>query len=71
MKASMWSSDRDLSALESLPFQEVDRLETLRQRRREPYEALCEAVVYAFSVAALATGIAIVHHLLTHVSMII
>ena len=71
MKASMWSSDRDLSALESLPLQEFDRLETRRETRGEPYEALCEAVVYAFSVAALATGGAIVHHLLTHVSMIL
>lgn len=71
MKASMWSNDRDLGALESLQLPEFDRSETRRETGREPYEALCEAVVYAFSVAALATGFAIVHHLLTHVSMIV
>ena len=71
MKASVWSGDRDLSPLESLPLQEFDRLETHRERRREPYEALSEAVVYAFSVATLAIGVAVVHHLLTHVSMIL
>jgi len=60
-----------VSARESLSLQEFERLDMRRETRRKMYETLCEAVVYAISLAVLATGVAILHHLSTHVSMIV
>ena len=44
MQARMYHSGRDLSALESAPLGDI---KTRRETRREPYEALCEVLVYA------------------------
>ncbi len=65
---SYWN---DASAVQPLSLRKLERPETGRETRRELYETLCEALVYAASLAVLATGVAIVHHLSTHVSMIV
>ncbi len=71
MQASMYHTGRDLSALESASLRKFERIKTRQETRREPYEALCKAVVDAISLAILATGAAIVHNLWTNVSMIV
>jgi len=60
-----------IGALESAPLRTFEPLKARREPRREPYEALCEAVVYAISLAILAAGAAVVHNLWIHISMIV
>ncbi len=60
-----------IGTLESARLRTFEPLTARRELMREPYEALCEAVVYAISLAILAVGAAVVHNLWIHISMIV
>lgn len=64
-------ADMKMATLESARLRTFEPLKARREPLREPYEALCEAVVYAISLAILAAGAAVVHNLWTHISMIV
>ncbi len=60
-----------IGTFESPRLRTFEPLKTRRELMREPYEALCEAAVYAISLAILVVGAAVVHSLWTHISMIV